>query len=177
MASRGEYVPGTDGSDHSFRQRVDPFYQNVTYFKAKVATFGKIHTLGLIGLFAYVSFLERGSPFHLGLLLTLLLPLISDKAAKSNSAGLMLVYNVMAGLTAAYIILVGVGRQLDLVTSLEHSIFEIIVIALSIIVASLFLLGGYYSRRLITVWRDREFELELKRSRAGGASSATSKDK
>eukprot|EP00047_Mylnosiga_fluctuans_P023699 m.144129 g.144129 ORF g.144129 m.144129 type:complete len:237 (+) comp9669_c0_seq1:2565-3275(+) len=165
MAAKGksEYAEGTDGSDHTFRQRVDPVYQKTIQAKNALSTLAKAQAGGLFVVFALGSlFLETFMPFNPALLLALALPVLAEKGMKSNNVGILTAYSVGAALASAYVVIAGIGRRLDLISVKGFSITGSIFILLSVILAVIYLLGSYYARQLIGIWRDAQFQRELR---------------
>ena len=174
MASKGAYAEGTDGSDFSFRQRVDPVYQQSSYFKARLSLVSKAHTVLLVVAAAAAATFSTGTfPFHPALLLSLLLPLLSERGMKTNSSIILTAYSIFSALTAAYVLIVGVGRQLDQASEEGLTLYHISFLLLHLATVSGFLGGSYYARRLINLWSEAAFQRELREGRRAGAASGS----
>jgi hypothetical protein len=163
MASRGVYEKGTDGSDHLFRQRVDNVYLEGSYYKKKLVLVGFAHTAALV-LSMAITFLlgPKVFPFHQGLLLALLLPVISHKALKTNHVAIMTVYSFACGFVAAYLTWLGIGRCLDTINAEGLTVYDSISVLANSILVTFLLTGSYYSRKLIDMWRMAAFNRELR---------------
>lgn len=176
MASKGAHAEGTDGSDYTFRQSVEAVYQQTPYFKSRLSLVSRVHTLMVVVVATTaVVFSKDPFPFHPALLLSLLLPLLALRGMKSNSVAVLTIYSVLSALVSAYLLIIGVGRHLDLASLQGYTPYHISFILLNFVTVLSFLTGSFYARRLINLWREAAFQRELRSIRRGGPDGAGSK--
>lgn len=164
MASKGAYEKGTDGSDHAFRQRVDTAYVKGSQYKSKLMLFAVVHTLAVLLLLAFtVAVSTAHYPLHPFVFLALVLPVAAQKGIKTNNTALLTVYSGAGGVTAAYLAWFGIGRCLDYVNAMGLQLPQGLFLLLNATAIVALLIGSYYARKLIGLWREAAFAREMKR--------------
>eukprot|EP00052_Salpingoeca_macrocollata_P005932 m.50503 g.50503 ORF g.50503 m.50503 type:complete len:174 (-) comp15145_c0_seq1:53-574(-) len=160
MASRGEYVEGTDGSDYAHRQRVANHYVDISYYKKKLQSLVWVQIgflLLMVAAAVYWLQTQGALPYHRPMLvLPFFLPVLLLRDSKNESQMLMVVYSGGAGLYASYLLWIGVGRTMDSMgraaATSQDQARSMAFAAFNLFGALLHLAVVYYTRRLIGLY-------------------------
>lgn len=157
MASRGQSVAGTDGSDHSFRQTVAKPYKEIPKIQEELKrTISYLlfpYYLLIAALAVYTNLTFGKFPFHsIAYPVIFLSPFIASQAMSNpkHRKLLMVLYSTVCGAIGAYVLAIGVGRTL---TGLEQRGLSSLGVAVLVghsfgVLAHIY--GVYHCRRLIS---------------------------